>query len=110
MSLRFIYGRAGKGKSTYCIDQIKKRVNGNKKQKLILLVPEQLSFQSEKKVIEAIGGVGLNNVYVITFKRMAYWVFKECGGVVKKHIDKCGKSMILYSVLEEIEDAAKSGS
>ncbi|MCM1988483.1 PD-(D/E)XK nuclease family protein [Oceanirhabdus seepicola] len=104
MSLRFIYGRAGKGKSTYCIDEIKKRVNGNKKEKLILLVPEQLSFQSEKKVIEAIGGVGLNNVYVLTFKRMAYWVFKECGGVVKKHIDKCGKSMILYSVLEEVED------
>ncbi|WBW99257.1 PD-(D/E)XK nuclease family protein [Oceanirhabdus sp. W0125-5] len=104
MSLRFIYGRAGTGKSTYCIDDIKKRVDINKKQKLILLVPEQLSFQSEKKVIEAIGGVGINDVYVLTFKRMAYWVFKECGGVVKKHIDKCGKSMILYSVLEEIED------
>ena len=29
MGLKLIYGRAGSGKSHYCIDEIKKKINNN---------------------------------------------------------------------------------
>lgn len=104
MSLRLIYGKAGSGKSHYCIDAIKNKVKSGKKEKLILIVPEQLSFQSEKNIIREVGASGLGLVDVLSFKRLAYTVFKECGGITRKHMDSCGKSMLLYKVLDEIKD------
>ncbi len=55
MSLRFIYGRAGSGKSQYCLNSIKKRIEEDVDRPLILLVPEQFSFQAEKNLIEVLG-------------------------------------------------------
>ena len=55
MSLRFIYGRAGSGKSHFCLEDIKNNVKEGNREPLILLVPEQFSFQSEKNLIKALG-------------------------------------------------------
>ncbi len=54
MSLRFIYGRAGSGKSQYCLNSIKNRIEEDIDRPLILLVPEQFSFQAEKKFNKSI--------------------------------------------------------
>ena len=55
MSIRFIFGRAGTGKSKFCLDQIRKKIDNDDDNKLILLVPEQYTFQSEKKLLSEIG-------------------------------------------------------
>ena len=39
MGIRFIYGRAGSGKSHYCLKSIKEQLNNENNNKLILLVP-----------------------------------------------------------------------
>ena len=48
MSLRFIFGRGGSGKTTYCLEEIGKKVNDGNTSPIILLVPEQYTFESEK--------------------------------------------------------------
>ena len=40
MSLRFIFGRSGSGKTTYCLNEISKKVNDGDTAPIILLVPE----------------------------------------------------------------------
>ena len=35
MGIRFIFGRAGSGKSHYCLNQIKKKLDNDKNNKLI---------------------------------------------------------------------------
>jgi hypothetical protein len=40
MSLRFIYGRAGSGKSSYCLKDIKEKLDKGYGKKLVLIVPE----------------------------------------------------------------------
>ena len=55
MGIRFIYGRAGTGKSYTCVDEIYKKSKGNDKP-LILIVPEQLSFRAEKALIDNCSG------------------------------------------------------
>ena len=125
MSIRFIYGRSGSGKSKQCIDEIKQRLESlnsenenntfdglnnkdkDKKRYLILLVPEQLSFQSEKSLIKEIGSTGIKNVRVLSFKRMAYTVFKEVGGIARKHMDSSGKCMLLYRIMDEMKEELK---
>lgn len=104
MSLRFIYGRAGSGKSEYCINSIKNRLEEGEENPLILVVPEQFSFQAEKGVVEKIGGTGLINVEVTSFKRMAYEVFNEVGGATRKFIDSSGKLMLIFNIINRLKE------
>ncbi|HAT4069724.1 TPA: helicase-exonuclease AddAB subunit AddB [Clostridium perfringens] len=104
MGLKIIYGRAGTGKSTFCINQIKKKINNSPTNKLILLVPEQFTFQTENKVLSAIGERYVLNAEVLSFKRLAHNVFNECGGSTRTIMGDAGKSMLIFKVLEDLGD------
>ncbi|MFR1709026.1 MAG: helicase-exonuclease AddAB subunit AddB [Clostridium sp.] len=103
MGIRFIYGRSGTGKSYTCIEEIYKKSFDNKKP-LILIVPEQLSFRAEKALIEKIGATGINNVHLLSFKRLAFTVFNEVGGVTHKYMNDTGKAIIVGRSIEEVKD------
>ncbi len=101
MGIRFIYGRAGSGKSTFCLEQIKKKLSNNNGNKLIIIVPEQYTFQREKDLLRVVGEEALLRAEVISFKRMARKVFDECGGRVHRIIKDEGKNMLIYKLLQE---------
>lgn len=101
MAIRFIYGRAGTGKSTFCLNQIKKKIENDKNNKLILLVPEQYTFDTEKKFLETVTEKGFLRGEVISFKRMASVVFEECGGRSNVRMNDSGKNMLIYKLLKE---------
>lgn len=107
MSLRFIYGRSGSGKSYYCLKDIKRKLEKDDKNPLILLVPEQFSFQSEKNLIHYIGEEAISRAQVLSFKRMAYKVFNEVGGITHIHMNESGKSMLIYKVMDELNERFK---
>lgn len=50
-----------------------------------------------KKVSEK----GLLRIEVLSFKRMAYKVFDECGGRVHNIMKDSGRSMLIYKILQE---------
>lgn len=101
MGIRFIYGRAGSGKSRFCLDQIRKKIDDKKQNKLILLVPEQYTFQTENKLLHMAGEKALLRAQVLSFKSMAQRVFDECGGRVHQNMKDEGKSMLIYKLLQE---------
>ena len=107
MSLRFIYGGAGKGKSTFCLKDIKSRSKSVIEKPLVLLVPEQFSFQAEKNLIKVVGSTGIKNVQVLSFNRLAYKVFSEVGGITFNHMDTSGKAMLIHSILQKNADKLK---
>ena len=47
MSLRLIYGRAGTGKTEFCLKEIKDKLSNNLVQKIYIIVPEQFSYATE---------------------------------------------------------------
>ena len=97
MSLRIVYGKAGSGKSKFCFDEVAKNINNGKK--IYIITPEQFSFTAENKLMESVGSKAVVNAEVITFNRMAYRVMNEIGGIIKTNLSKCGKSMLVYSIL-----------
>lgn len=107
MPLRIIYGRAGTGKTNYCINEIKKKIDNNENNNYILIVPEQFTFQTENRILEAIGEKSVLNAEVLSFKRIAHRIFNTCGGLTKKIIKDAGKNMVIYKVLEELSDNMK---
>lgn len=104
MGIRFIYGRAGSGKSAFCVEQIGKKLLNEKNNKLIYIVPEQYTFQRETMVLRKIGETGLLRSQVLSFKRMAHRVFEECGGRANQVMNDSGKGMLIYKILQETND------
>lgn len=104
MSLRIIYGRAGSGKSSFCLQDIKKKLQEGSAGKFIIIVPEQFSLQAEQRLVRELGGSGINGVEVLSFRRLAYRVFASAGGAVHAHINSAGKSMLLYRAIEKHRD------
>ncbi|MCM1567645.1 MAG: exodeoxyribonuclease V subunit gamma [Dehalobacter sp.] len=107
MSLRFIYGRSGSGKSTYCLNEIKERVKNGADHPLVLLVPEQYTLQAERDLINVLKTGGILKTEVLSFRRLAFRVFNEAGGITYPHIHPAGKSMLIYRVLTQIKDELK---
>ena len=99
MSLRFIYGKSGTGKTSFCFDEIKKIIKNG--QKVYIITPEQFSFTAEKKLMETCGKKAVFNCEVITFERMAYRVMTEVGGIANTPITNCGKAMLLSNLIEK---------
>lgn len=105
MGIRFIFGRAGTGKSKFCLDQIKKKIeNNNDTNKLILIVPEQYTFDTERKFLDIVTEKGFLRGEVLSFKRMAHRVFEECGGRNDVKISDSGRNMLIYKLLKDKGD------
>jgi len=101
VSVRFILGRAGKGKTYQIFQEIKKKLDEDSGQKLILLVPEQYTLQAERDLLESLDTPGIMGVEVLSISRLGHKVLQEGGGRKKTFINKQGKSMVLKKIIAE---------
>ena len=99
MSLRFIYGKSGTGKTTYCFNKIKELINSGKK--VYIITPEQFSFNAEKSLMKVCGRKAVINAEVITFERMAHRILLEVGGILNNSISKTGKAILITNIIEK---------
>ena len=102
MALKIIYGRAGVGKSLYCINEMKESLEKGSENKKILIVPEQFTFETENKMLGMIGESCVLSAEVLSFKRLANRVFNNDGGVTKRSIKDAAKSMLIHKVLDDV--------
>ncbi|MFZ5643387.1 MAG: helicase-exonuclease AddAB subunit AddB [Bacillota bacterium] len=107
MSLRFIYGRSGSGKTRRCLNEIKERITSGVTHPLVLLVPEQFTFQAERDLISVLETGGILKTEVLSFRRMAFRIFNDVGGITYPHIHSAGKSMIIYRILDKMRDSLR---
>lgn len=101
MAIRYIFGRAGSGKSYLVLEEIKKRLEEEGDNKLILLVPEQFTLQAERDLIGKQELEGIMRAEVLSFTRLAYRVFNEAGGLTRVPINELGKNMVLRKIADE---------
>lgn len=102
MSLRFIIGRAGSGKTRTCLDEIRAELEARPAgTPLVLLVPEQATFQTEYMLATTPGLKGFIRAQALSFRRLAYRVLQEAGGAARPHIGELGKRMLLRRLLEQ---------
>lgn len=107
MSLRFIFGRGGSGKTTYCLEEISKEVQSEETSPIILLVPEQYTFESEKRLSKYIEKDPYLRSRVLSFKTLSNIVFSQVGGLTDININSSGRSMMIYKALEGVSEDLK---
>ncbi len=104
MSLQFVLGPSGVGKSHYIYNKIIKESMENPGTNYILLVPEQYSLALQRKMVKLHPYGGTLNIDVIGFNRLAYRVFDELNVKTAKVLEDFGKSMLIRRVAGEVRD------
>ncbi len=103
MFLKFIIGGVGSGKTTVCIDEIMARLDAEPNAQVIYIIPEQFSLESERNLLSR-GRSAVSRAQVLSFKRLAYWVFSREGGVNNTALDDVGKMMLLQKAIIGISE------
>ncbi|WP_025786043.1 helicase-exonuclease AddAB subunit AddB [Sporosarcina sp. D27] len=108
MTLRFITGRSGTGK-TYTIEHeiVESLQQDPLGAPIVLIVPDQMSYSLEHSLAARFGLNGMVRTQVLTFKRLAWRVLQETGGITRREVDGFGYRMLIRSVLEENRESFK---
>jgi ATP-dependent helicase/nuclease subunit B len=102
MAVTFVLGRAGAGKTHYCVAallaQLDEAAGDNP---LILLVPEQASFQMERALATQARRGGYCRAQVLSFTRLTQRVLQETGDTLV-HLSSQARSMALRAAAERM--------
>ncbi|MDP4119632.1 MAG: PD-(D/E)XK nuclease family protein [Bacillota bacterium] len=101
--LHFILGKSGTGKTTLIHQKISELVKIENKE-IILLVPEQNSFETEKEILRLLAPADCRNVNVLTFSRLVEFVFRQTGGLAGRKVDDGGRSVFMSLAIEAAKD------
>ena len=101
MSLQFIIGSSGAGKSYYAYKRIIEDSLKHPEKNYYVIVPEQFTMQTQKALVEMHPGKGILNIDILSFERLAYRVFEETGGDNRKVLEDTGKSMVLQKMVQQ---------
>ena len=104
MSLQFIIGPAGSGKTRHIVRSIVDSLINDGEvlsgamphpaPNILLLVPDQATFQMEKRVLEESCLEGFMRLQVFSFRRLAWKVLEETGGVTLPFMTAVGRMAI----------------
>lgn len=103
MSLQFILGGAGSGKSYYLNHFLVREAAANPEQNYIAIVPEQFTMETQRELVAIHPGHSILNIDIVSFERLAYRVFEELSCMPQTILDDTGKSMLLRKACAGIE-------
>lgn len=103
MSLQFIAGGSGSGKTRYLYEKVIKESQEHPEIQYLFIVPEQYTMQTQKELVRLHPRHGLLNIDVLSFKRLAYRVFEDLGVQLPAVLDDMGKSMVIRKVAGKLK-------
>lgn len=95
MSLQFIAGSPGSGKSYELYQEIIQKSAKDPDTSYFILVPEQFTLQTQKTLVSLHPKKGIMNIDILSFVRLAYRIFDETGWKEQPVLDDMGKSLVL---------------
>lgn len=100
--LKLILGRASTGKTTYIRKLIAEKLTSG--DELLLIVPEQFSFESEKAMIERLGAKKLSEMKIMSFSSLAKSILSEYAPDGKPPVTNAAKAVIMSMALEAVSE------
>lgn len=98
MSLQFILGGSGSGKTRRLYTELIRQSAKEPDTQFFAIVPEQFTMQTQKEIVSLHPNFGVMNIDIVSFKRLAYRIFEELAIINPQILDDMGKSMVLRKV------------
>lgn len=100
--LRFVLGKSGTGKTEYLYNTLTKLAKSGDN-RIIMLIPDQSSFETEKVFLDRLGAKKCQNVKVFGFSRFCRYVFDTINFEQKNVIDDSTRAVIMSLALEQLD-------
>jgi ATP-dependent helicase/nuclease subunit B len=108
MSVRFVIGKAGSGKTLRCFNGIVEALRQDPLGAPIFwLLPKQATFMAERQLACASGLGGFCRAKVLSFETLGELILSECGGAAVPEVTPLGRQMILGHLLRKHEKSLK---
>ncbi|MBQ7781014.1 MAG: helicase-exonuclease AddAB subunit AddB [Lachnospiraceae bacterium] len=106
MSLRFVFGGSGAGKSTRIYTEILERAAKEPARNFLIIVPDQFTMQTQKELVTHPANTrkGIMNIDVLSFGRLSHRIFEEVGKKEIPVLDDTGKSLVLRKVAGQLKE------
>ena len=104
--LKLVLGAAGSGKTSLITNEIREKVS-LRQSGIIMLVPEQYSFEAERELCFVCGERLSLYAEVLSFSRLAVRVFQETGTGGRLPLDKGGRLLCMSLALSQISSRLK---
>lgn len=104
--LRLITGPSKSGKTEYTRNLLSALAKEGEN-KLLMIVPDQQSFEAEKAFLELSGAKDAMNIKVLGFSRLCDYVFETVGYSRGVLADEATKTLLMSIALEDTADAMK---
>lgn len=98
MSLQFILGNSGSGKSHLLYQKIIEESMRHPDRNYMVIVPEQFTMQTQKDLVMLHPKKGIMNIDVLSFRRLAHRIFEEVGADRRRVLTETGKNLMLRRV------------
>ena len=93
MSLQFIIGSSGSGKSCYAYQNIIEQAGLHPEKLFFVIVPEQFTMHTQEELVAMHPKHAIMNIDVLSFDRMAYRIFDELGTDTLEVLEETGKNL-----------------
>ncbi len=100
--LQFILGRTGTGKTQTVYAQIHEAIH-NGTENIIMLIPDQVSLETEKAVLELLGATDKQKVNVFGFGKLCRYVFEQTQNPPGAAIDNGTRAVVMSRTLDDLE-------
>ena len=100
---RLVLGRSKSGKTEFVREYLSALATQGEN-KLLMIVPDQQTFDTEKAFLERLGPKDAMNVKVLGFSRLCDYVFDVTGYVPKTVADESVRSLVMSMALEDTAD------
>ena len=107
MSLQFVFGPSGGGKSHYLYETIIEEAKKDRTRDFLLIVPEQFTMKTQKELVERSEHHAIMNIDVLSFERLVFRVFDELGMYQIRVLEETGKNLILRKLAQDQGDRMK---
>ncbi len=100
--LTLLLGRSGAGKTETMLRRLKDEAQQRPQ---LLLVPEQHSHDTERRLCQALGNRGAGRAEVLSFTRLYSRVCDHAGGGARPYLDAGGRLLLMYTAVEQVQES-----
>ncbi len=98
MAVQFVLGASGSGKTTHCIRSVIRELSeGESDRSLVLLVPEQATFQAERAILSNERIAGYHRLKVLSFDRLGFFLLGKNSATAE--LSRLAREMIIHKIL-----------